>query len=549
MGWTMKDGEGGPSIDMVNLLRSWFFPALGGLLYGYDIGGMAMVLEDLTSKTYADTTWYYTMSSSSTLQGVVVAMVTLGAMLGSIVVFRVESELGRRREMLVAAVCYTTGGAAQYLMGGRTIDGTVAITGMCVARVLYGFGVGFAMHGAPSYIAETAPTSLRGSLVAGKEAMIVIGMLLGYSIGAACMYSAGEWRYVFLAEVPVGAMFGAGVYFLPPSPRWLALKGERASAEESLKFVMPQLETAQVEELLGDAADLQEKPVTTTTSTEGKPTEDTAEGEFTIAGAFAELTATRASRAGLKAGLGLVVLQQITGQPSILYYVDTIFSEAGLGNGATIGLAGWKLFCTLVAVRYADEYGRRVLLFAGCSLMGAALVTLVVVTSGAFVDSGTAYEAGVLAAMFVYIGGYQVGFGPVTWTIISEIFPLRQRGKALSFAVFTNFACNTLVSFAADDLLSYSLPFTFALFLVLDAYAVYFVYGNVPETKGLTLEQITMMLEKFAHMPMRQPIKVDRDETRGFLPRRDSEAIFRSIEEMQAEESHHKDDNADYGTT
>lgn len=533
MGWTMKDGEGGPSIDMGNLFRSWFFPALGGLLYGYDIGGMAMVLEDLTSETYADTTWYHTMSSSSTLQGVVVAMVTLGAMLGSIVVFRVEDLLGRRREMLVASLCYTTGGAAQYLMGGSSIDGTVAITGLCVARVLYGVGVGFAMHGAPSYIAETSPSSLRGSLVAGKEAMIVIGMLFGYSIGAACMYTAGDWRYIFLAEVPMGLVFGAGVFFLPPSPRWLTLKGNRKSAEESLKFVMPHLSKAQVEELLGDKADLQEEVTTE-------------EQEFTISAAFAELTATRASRAGLKAGLGLVLLQQITGQPSILYYVDKIFTKVGLGNGATIGLAGWKLFCTLIAVRYADQYGRRMLLFVGCSLMGAALLTLVVVTSGAFVNLGTGYDVGILAAMFVYIGGYQVGFGPVTWTIISEIFPLRQRGKALSFAVFINFAFNTIVSFAADDLLSFSLPFTFAIFLVLDAYAIYFVYGNVPETKGLTLEQITMMLEKFAHMPMRQPIKVDQDEARGFLPRRDSEAIFRSIEEMQAEESR---DTSDYGTS
>ena len=173
------------------------------------------MLPTTSSSQYADTTWYYTMSSSSTLQGVVVAMVVLGAMLGSvrptlaipfgpswrratnntvpcsvcspprlphasppaflflslslplsrsqIAVFRFESTMGRRREMLVASVCYTSGGLAQYFMGGRTLDATTAITGMCVARVLYGFGVGFAMHGAPSYIAETAPSSLRGA--------------------------------------------------------------------------------------------------------------------------------------------------------------------------------------------------------------------------------------------------------------------------------------------------------------------------------------------------------------------------------------------------
>mmetsp|Transcript_21805 Transcript_21805/g.50225 ORF Transcript_21805/g.50225 Transcript_21805/m.50225 type:complete len:553 (+) Transcript_21805:82-1740(+) len=543
--WTMTDGKGGPTINMPNLLRSWYFPALGGFLYGYDIGGTAMVLEDLTSAKYSDTTWYFAMSQSSTLQGVVVAMVTLGAMIGSIAVFRFESALGRRREMLVAAICYTVGGAAQYYMGDDSISEGVAISGMCLARVLYGFGVGFAMHGAPSYIAETAPSTLRGSMVAAKEAMIVIGMLSGYCIGAACQDSVGAWRYVYLAEVPMGLMFGWGVYTLPPSPRWLALKGERVAAESSLKFVMPTLDKSQVEALLGEASDKQEH-------LEGNksPSEGSAEtNEFSITGAIGELTATRAARAGLKAGLGLVVLQQITGQPSILYYVDTIFNEVGLGNSATIGLAVWKLFCTMIAVRYADDRGRRELLFAGCALMGVALLSLTVVTTGVFGSSGTAYEWCILGSMFVYIGGYQVGFGPVTWTIISEIFPLRQRGKALSFAVFTNFACNTIVSFGADDLLAFSLPFTFALFFLLDVYAVYFVYGNVPETKGLTLEQITMMLERFAEMPMRQPIKTDEGETKGFLPRRDSAAILGAFEDMQGVEVTEEEDNSDYGTS
>lgn len=156
--------------------------------------------------------------------------------------------------------------------------------------------------------------------------------------------------------------------------------------------------------------------------------------------------------------------------------------------------------------------------------MGVALIVLVVVT--AVLSSGTIYSYTVLSAMFVYIGGYQVGFGPVTWTIISEIFPLQQRGKALSLAVFTNFGFNTFVTFASDDLLSESLTGTFAIFLILDLYAIYFVYGNVPETRGLSLEEITKMLQIFAHLPMRQPLD---QESENFLPKRDSFAMYEAI--------------------
>ena len=197
------------------------------------------------------------------------------------------------------------------------------------------------------------------------------------------------------------------------------------------------------------------------------------------------------------AGLGLTVLQQVTGQPSVLYYVSTIFKEAGLGIEATIGLAAWKLVCTCCAVCFADTAGRKSLLLVGTSIMAVALAALTVATAVA--SEGAAYQSVVLVAMFAYIGGYQVGFGPVTWTIISEVFPLEQRGKAISLAVLANFTFNTIFTFATAPLTSLSLTGTFALFLVLDVYSLYFVKRHVPETKGLSLEQITRMLSNYAN--------------------------------------------------
>ena len=347
----------------------------------------------------------------------------------------------------------------------------------------------------------------------------MIGMLLGYCAGAVLQHEEGTWKYVFLLALPVAVVFFFGTAALPPSPRWLLLRGHRAAAEASLRYAMPELDAQACDNLLGEDS-LDEAPELDRDVVVARC--ENAD-DFSIAGAYASLMSTRASRAGLRAGLGLVVLQQVTGQPSVLYYVETVFGEAGLGNSATIALAAWKLVCTLLAVRFADSRGRRELLFIGCSLMAVALAVLVVTTS-VFDGDGTAYSYCVLGAMFVYIGGYQVGFGPVSWAIISEIFPLRQRGKALSLAVFTNFALNSIVSFAAGPLFEISLPGTFALFLVLDIYSLYFVFNYVPETRGLSLEQITKMLEAFADLPMRQPI-MHQDETQGFLPRRDSAVL------------------------
>ena len=232
-----KKPGGGGDVRWMNLFRSWVFPSLGGLLYGYDIGAMAMALGDLTSSRYSGTTWWKILENP-TMAGVVVAMVTWGAMVGSVVVFYIEARLGRRREMLVSSCCYGAG-AAMVASVGKAWSPGIAVMWICVGRGIYGVGVGLAMHGVPSYIAETAPSSFRGALVSGKEAMIVLGMLLGYGVGAAFQTTRNGWRFVFLLAVPVTFVYGIGVAALPPSPRWLALRGASpGTISAAAKFVL-----------------------------------------------------------------------------------------------------------------------------------------------------------------------------------------------------------------------------------------------------------------------------------------------------------------------
>ena len=246
----------------------------------------------------------------------------------------------------------------------------------------------------------------------------------------------------------------------------------------------------------------------------------------------------------LVAGVGLVFFQQFTGQPSVLYYMDNLFQELGIDSFASVVLSSWKFVATMISVLTVDIYGRKVLLYIGCSFMMIGLVAYIV--SSTFDPMGLAecnatYEVkslcdasscqwdiascaldtcnlngyasvsndvcpcctvgdrdnftpqriAILISLSVYITGYQIGFGPIVWLIISEMFPLEIRGKAISLSVVINFTANALVSFLLPiEMILLQNTLTFSCYAVLLLWSAYFIYAYVPETKGLTLEQI-----------------------------------------------------------
>ena len=461
--------------DREHLLRSFLFPAMGGFLYGYDIGMTAVAIEDIGSSQWSGTEWHG-MASNSVVQGVIISAAVFGAALGSLIVLRYEFDWGRRKEMVIASFLYGMGALIEGVSGTPGWSCAVGLTVLLLGRIVYGLGIGLAMHGAPTYIAETAPPSIRGTLVSAKEAIIVLGITLGYCVGALFMHGVGRWRFIYWSAVPVAAAMGAGITTIPRSPRWCMLHGLEAEAKAALAFVTPSPPPGTFEKL--------QDHVQRVASDDAPPP--------SVAEIVRGLTSTPASRYGLRAGLGLVVLQQVTGQPSALYYITYIFESYGLGVAASIGLSCWKLFATLVTVRFIDSNGRVPLLQYGSGLMIFALSILVLVSLS--VSSGAGLAATSIATLAVYVGGYQVGYGPVTWTYISECFPLQPRGSALALAVLVNFTLNGLVTLLAAPLLAFSVAFTFLLFGAFSVYGVYFVHKYVPETKGLELEQITDML-------------------------------------------------------
>lgn len=215
----------------------------------------------------------------------------------------------------------------------------------------------------------------------------------------------------------------------------------------------------------------------------------------------------------LQIGCGIVFLQQVTGQPSVLYFATNIFKSAGFGSTAalsSVGVGLVKLLATLFTVWRVDNYGRRFLLFVGISMMAASLVLIGTAflfreCSTPGVDLANCDEADVglpkpwafatVAGLMVYVSGYQVGFGPIAWLLISEVFPLQARGAALSIAAVVNFGSNigmTLTTKVLQDALTPAgVFFGYLGFCMVSLLFVKFV---VPETKGKTLEQIERQL-------------------------------------------------------
>jgi len=211
-------------IDLKATALAFTFPAIGGALFGYDIGATSGAVASMTSNVLSGTDWY---NLSSLESGLFVSGSLFGALVASALALVYGDKLGRKRELLLAALLYGTGA----IVTGLAPSLQLAILG----HVTYGLGIGFAMHGAPIYIAETAPASLRGTLISLKEGFIVGGILLGFLAGSQFIGMEGGWRYIYGIAAAPAVVLAAGMTILPESPRLLLLRGDgREAAATSL---------------------------------------------------------------------------------------------------------------------------------------------------------------------------------------------------------------------------------------------------------------------------------------------------------------------------
>ncbi|KAG8061557.1 hypothetical protein GUJ93_ZPchr0003g16634 [Zizania palustris] len=473
------DGAAAEEFSWASVILPFLFPALGGLLFGYDIGATSGASISLQSAELSGTTWF---SLSSIQLGLVASGSLYGALGGSILAYRVADFLGRRVELLTAASLYISGA----LVTGFAPNFVVLIIG----RLLYGIGIGLAMHGAPLYIAETSPSQIRGTLISLKELFIVLGILFGYLVGSLEIDVVGGWRYMFCFSAPLAAIMAVGMWTLPSSPRWLLLRAVqgKGSVEDNKKKAIQALRSlrghSRSDRVLADEID------DTLASIKAAYAEQVSEGNIWEIFQGASLKA-------FIIGGGLVLFQQITGQPSVLYYATSILQTAGFAAASdaarvSILIGLFKLLMTGVAVFKVDDIGRRPLLIGGVGGIAVSLFLL-----AAYYKILNSFPFVAVGALLLYVGSYQVSFGPISWLMVSEIFPLRTRGRGISLAVLTNFGSNALVTFAFSPLQEYLGPANmFLLFGAISLLSLVFVVLNVPETKGLTLEEIESKILK-----------------------------------------------------
>ena len=470
---TSHDRGGGerPIADDVDVRATallFIFPAIAGLLFGWDIGSTSGALQSLTDPNTAGMDWY---ALDPFQRGLVVSTSLAGALVASATAaLKLGDKLGSRKELQLAALLYAGGALVQ--------GGAISLETLVLGRFTYGLGIGFAMHGAPLYIAETAPTKVRGLLISLKECFIVGGILLGYAGGYLIEGEEGGWRVLLSSSVALSGVLSLGLLKLPDSPRWSLQRGGDANdARAALKI------------LRGDKA--------TPGTIDAEMRAMTAASEKSGVGGVGELLRKKNVRP-LFVGLSVVLFQQITGQPSVLYYAEQVFIAAGFdaseGAGVSVILGVFKLVMTGFAVKYVDSVGRRPLLLGGVAAMTLATVALGAcsdaLATGDPADSLNTARLSVLA-IFAYVGAYQVSFGPIAWLLVGEIFPQRVRSAAVGTATLTNFASNYLVALYLPTMIaSYGQAGTYYVFSVMGVIALASIYLTVPETKGKSLEEI-----------------------------------------------------------
>ncbi len=424
--------------------------ALAGLLFGFDTGIISGALLFI-SKDF---------TISTVLKELIVSSVLFGAMFGSLASGYLTDRFGRRRLMLLISGLFIAG----------TLIASLAtnVYGILFGRIFIGLAIGIGSYTAPLYIAEVAPHQWRGGLVSLNQLAITLGILCSYLINYAFTNFDGSWRWMFGIGVIPAVLLSIGMLFLPESPRFLVKENRLVEARATLSLLR---QTPHVDAELHDIQNsLKIKAVR-----------------------FREVFSPWVLPV-LFLGAMLGLIQQITGINTIIYYAPTIFQLAGFHDAqssifATVGIGVVNVLSTIFAVIYLDKLGRRPLLMTGLSGMLVCLLVL----SFAF-KIGTPDEALriiTLTCTFLYIICFAFSLGAILWLVVSEIFPLDIRATAMGVAVFSCWFWNFAVSSTFLTLLNELGPSnTFLFYASMCVLSLIFCYYKVPETNGVTLEQI-----------------------------------------------------------
>ncbi|MFO7935260.1 MAG: D-xylose transporter XylE [Bacteroidales bacterium] len=412
-------------------------------------------------------------SLANSIKGFTISSALVGCVIGGSLGGYIGQNIGRRNGLLLAAILFLISALGSAMPEKLNFMGLSTISSFIFYRVLGGIGVGLASMLSPMYIAEIAPAGIRGKLVSWNQFAIIFGMLVVYFVNyfiargrAPEWINSVGWRWMFGSETIPAGLFLILLFFVPETPRYLVLKQQESKAASLLQRINPQ----SAQKVLGD-----------------------------IKESLREKKAPWLSFGGLViiVGILLSVFQQFVGINVVLYYAGDIFRSMGAGNDAsflqTIIVGIVNLSFTVLAIFTVDRFGRKPLMVIGALAMTVSMIAL-----------GFSFYFGKMGAislvfMLTYTAAFAMSWGPVTWVLLSEIFPNSIRG-AMSIAVASQWIANLLVSWtfpimnessALTRLFNQGFPYW--IYGLMGILAAWFVLRLVPETKGKTLEEI----EKF----------------------------------------------------
>ena len=470
---------------------------LGGLLFGYDTAVISGAEKGLQAFFMGASDFQYT----DALHGITSSSALIGCIFGSALSGVFASRLGRKRSLFVAGVLFFLSALGSYdpefLFFSQGVPSFALLVMFNVYRVLGGIGVGLASAICPMYIAEVAPSGIRGKLVSWNQFAIIFGQLVVYFVNflilgshanpvvdlvngvnqvinpdAAAWTTATGWRLMFVSEAVPAGLFALLILLVPETPRYLVMSGQDDRALQVLTRINGSSEARVILNEIRSTA-------------EQKTERLFAYGWMVIF-----------------IGIMLSVFQQAIGINAVLYFAPRIFESMGMGNPMvqTVLMGVVNITFTLLAVFTVEKLGRKPLLISGS--VGMAIGAFGVAVSS--VVSGIPSIIPVLSIM-VYSASFMFSWGPICWVLISEIFPNTIRSQAVAIAVAFQWIFNFIVSSTFLPMYNMRLGsmgvnfghfFSYALYGVICVVAALFVWKLVPETKGKTLEDMTKLWKK-----------------------------------------------------
>jgi len=439
---------------------------MGALAFGYDTGVISGALPFMSEPAS-----HGGLGLTTVTEGLVTSALVFGAAFGSMFSGHLADRYGRRVTLMWLSVLFAFG------VAGTALAPSVPV--MTLMRFVLGIAVGGASSTVPMFISEMAGPKRRARLVSQNELMIVSGQLFAYILNAVLAHlshAPGIWRYMLAIAIVPSTLLFIGLFFVPASPRWLASKGRTDEAKEVLSRIRSsdkqiELEMAEIEKQNNEEHDQV---------------------------GWAAVVSEPWIRKLLLIGIGLGFVIQFTGVNAFMYFTPTILRSTGLGTNAaltaTIGNGVIAVIATFIGIWLIGKMGRRPMLMTGLSFVVLMQICLGAVMQWMPVSPLRSYVA--LGCIMTFLLFMQMMISPVYWLLMSELFPMKVRGKVTGAAVAFQWIFNALVAFLFPIALAAFHSMTFFVFAVLNIMSLVFVVLCLPETRGKTLEQIERHLEK-----------------------------------------------------